>query len=122
MSDPLYPKLTREVAETRQRLTPDAEAAFRAFSQQVYAEGALSAKVKQIIAVAVAHVTQCPYCIDIHTRQALRQGASAEELMEAIWVAAEMRAGGAVAHSALAIHRIEAHGTTTAAQTSTESR
>ena len=61
----------------------------------------LSAKVKQIIAVAVAHVTQCPYCINGHTKTALRAGATPEELMEAIWVAAEMRAGGAYAHSTL---------------------
>ena len=56
-------------------------------------------KVKQLIAVAVAHVTQCPYCIKGHTKAALRQGASQQELMEAIWVSAEMRAGGAYAHS-----------------------
>ena len=62
---------------------------------------------KQIIAVAVAHVTQCPYCIKGHTKAALRHGASQEELMEAIWVAAEMRAGGAYAHSVLAIEEME---------------
>jgi AhpD family alkylhydroperoxidase len=62
--------------------------------------------MKQVIAVAVAHVTQCPYCIKGHTKLALRQGASREELMEAIWVAAEMRAGGAYAHSALAIEKM----------------
>jgi AhpD family alkylhydroperoxidase len=56
-----------------------------------------------LIAVAVAHVTQCPYCIRGHTSAALQQGATAEEIMEAIWVAAEMRAGGAYAHSALAL-------------------
>jgi alkylhydroperoxidase/carboxymuconolactone decarboxylase family protein YurZ len=46
-------------------------------------------------------VTQCPYCINGHTKAARRSGATAEELMEAIWVAAEMRAGGAYAHSTL---------------------
>ena len=51
-------------------------------------------ETKQLIAVAVAHVTQCPYCIRGHTRAATRQGATPEEIMEAIWVAAEMRAGG----------------------------
>ncbi len=73
------------------------------FGKTVFADGALSAKIKQIIAVAVAHVTQCPYCINGHTKAALRTGATAEELMEAIWVAAEMRAGGAYAHSTLMI-------------------
>jgi AhpD family alkylhydroperoxidase len=73
----------------------------------VFANGALPAKTKQIIAVAVAHVTQCPYCIDGHTKAALGAGASPEELMEAIWVAAEMRAGAAYAHSAIALAAIE---------------
>ena len=67
----------------------------------------MSGKTKQLIAVAVAHVTQCPYCIKGHTKAALRDGATPEELMEAIWVAAEMRAGGAYAHSALALETID---------------
>ena len=103
---PLYPKATPALAEQRRRLAPGPAQAFRAFSQSVFAEGALSAKTKQLIAVAVAHVTQCPYCIRSHTRTALRQGATGEEIMEAIWVAAEMRAGGAYAHSALALDTI----------------
>ena len=63
---------------------------------------------KQFIAVAVAHVTQCPYCINGHTKLAIRKGNTPEEIMEAIWVAAEMRAGGAFAHSTLALDAIEA--------------
>ena len=102
----LYPKATPALAEQRRRLAPGPAQAFRAFSQSVFAEGALPAKTKQLIAVAVAHVTQCPYCIRSHTRTALRQGATGEEIMEAIWVAAEMRAGGAYAHSALALDTI----------------
>jgi AhpD family alkylhydroperoxidase len=101
--EPLYPQATREVAEQRTRLAPGPAAAFRAFSQSVFAEGALPTKTKQLIAVAVAHVTQCPYCIRGHTAAAMRHGATAAEIMEAIWVAAEMRAGGAYAHSALAL-------------------
>ena len=108
MSDGLYPTITGEYGKMRRELTPDTEAAFQAFSQQVFAEGALSVKMKQLIAVAVAHVTQCPYCIKGHTKAALRHGASQEELMEAIWVAAEMRAGAAYAHSILAIDTMEA--------------
>ncbi len=103
MSDPVYPPTTTELAERRKALAPGIHDAFQAFSRQVFAEGALDRKTKQLIAVAVAHVTQCPYCIRGHTRAALRQGASEQELMEAIWVAAEMRAGGAFAHSALAL-------------------
>jgi AhpD family alkylhydroperoxidase len=107
MSDGLYPAATRELAEKRRGLAPEAEAAFQAFSQKVFADGALPVKIKQLIAVAVAHTTQCPYCISGHTKAALRHGASQEELMEAIWVAAEMRAGGAYAHSLLAITEME---------------
>jgi AhpD family alkylhydroperoxidase len=99
----LYPHPTRELDERRTRLAPEAALAFRAFSKSVFAEGALAAKTKQLIAVAVAHVTQRPYCIRSHTAAALRMGATSEEIMEAIWVAAEMRAGGAYAHSILAL-------------------
>jgi AhpD family alkylhydroperoxidase len=104
--EPLYPPPTRELSEQRSRLAPGPAEAFRAFSDSVFAEGALSAKTKQLIAVAAAHVTQCPYCIRGHTAAALRKGATAEEIMEAIWVAAEMRAGAAYAHSALALDTI----------------
>jgi AhpD family alkylhydroperoxidase len=78
----------------------------------VFADGALPGKTKQLIAVAVAHVTQCPYCIRGHTQSALKAGATEQEIMEAIWVAAEMRAGGAYAHSALALDVMaHTHGT-----------
>ncbi len=97
----------RALAEKRRALAPETEAAFRQFSQAVFRDGALAGGTKQLIAVAVAHVTQCPYCIKGHTKAALRAGATAEELMEAIWVAAEMRAGGAYAHSTLALEEIE---------------
>ena len=103
----MYPSSTRELAQKRRELSPDTEAAFQAFSRTVFADGALSAKIKQIIAVGVAHVTQCPYCIKGHTKAALRHGATEKELIEAIWVAAEMRAGGAYAHSVLAIEEMD---------------
>ena len=108
MSDthPLYPAATRELANQRNALAPNPLAAFKAFSQSVFADGALPAKVKQLIAVAAAHVTQCPYCIRGHTKAALQHGATPEEIMEAIWVAAEMRAGAAYSHSALALDTI----------------
>jgi AhpD family alkylhydroperoxidase len=89
--------------DPRKQLAPDTYEAFHAFSRAVFAAGALDQKTKQLIAVAVAHVTQCPYCIRGHTKAARRHGATPEEVMEAIWVAAEMRAGGAWAHSTLAL-------------------
>ncbi|MBV6271485.1 carboxymuconolactone decarboxylase family protein [Alcaligenaceae bacterium CGII-47] len=107
MDQAMYPSLTQEIAKKRAELAPEPLAAFKAFSKAVFAPGALDAKTKQLIAVAVAHVTQCPYCIKGHTQGASRAGASDAEIMEAIWVAAEMRAGGAYAHSALALQELE---------------
>jgi AhpD family alkylhydroperoxidase len=102
----LYPSATGELAERRKALAPAQAEAFKAFSRSVFADGALPAKTKQLIAVAAAHVTQCPYCIRGHTSAALQHGATPEEIMEAIWVASEMRAGAAYAHSALALDTI----------------
>ena len=107
----VYPAATKELTEQRKRLAPKPAEAFKAFSRSVFAEGALPAKTKQLIAVAVAHVTQCPYCIRGHTGAALQHGATAEEIMEAVWVAAEMRAGATYAHSALALDTIACQGT-----------
>ena len=82
---------------------PEVAEAFNNLIMAVVKRPALDAKTKQLIAVAVAHVTQCPYCIKGHTKAALRHGATRQELMEAIWVAAEMRAGGAYAHTAISL-------------------
>lgn len=106
-SDQLYPEATREISEKRAVLAPEITEASRNFSKTVFKEGALPEKTKQLIAVAVAHVTQCPYCIRGHTALAMRKGASKDEIMEAIWVASEMRAGAAYAHAALAIDEME---------------
>jgi len=106
MSESMYRPTTPEIAARRKELAPDIHDAFEAFSRVVFADGALPEKTKQLIAVAVAHTTQCPYCIAGHTRLAARKGASPQEIMEAIWVAAEMRAGGAYAHSTLALHAL----------------
>ena len=103
MDHPMYPEPSIELHRQRKDLAPATAAAFKAFSDSVFADGALSSKTKDLIAVAVAHVTQCPYCIRGHTASALRKGATQQEVMEAIWVAAEMRAGGAYAHSNLAL-------------------
>lgn len=107
MDDAMYPNPTPEIARRRAELAPEPLAAFKAFSKAVFAAGALDAQTKQLIAVAVAHVTQCPYCIKGHTEGAARAGATDAQIMEAIWVAAEMRAGGAYAHSSLALQTLQ---------------
>ena len=101
-----YPHTSTELAKRRRELAPEIYGAFRAFGQRVFADGALPKKTKQLIAVAVAHVTQCPYCIRGHTALASQEGATEQEIMEAIWVAAEMRAGAAYAHSVIALDAV----------------
>lgn len=109
MEKHVYTPPSKELSEKRRQLAPDVDAAFRELSKRVFAEGALPVKVKQLIAVAVAHVTQCPYCIRGHTEGALGHGATEQEIMEAIWVAAEMRAGAAFAHSVIALETMQQH-------------
>jgi len=100
----------RELAKKKAELAPKQIEAWRTFSRAVFKEGVLDEKTKQLIAVAVAHVTQCPWCIKAHTPMAMRKGASKEEIMEAIWVAAEMRAGAAYSHATLAMEEMEKQG------------
>ena len=107
-SEQLYVIPTKENAELRAKAAPEIMDAWRNFSRTVFKAGALDEKTKQLIAVAVAHVTQCPYCIHSHTEQAMKKGASKEEIIEAVWVASEMKAGAAYAHSALAMDEIMA--------------
>ncbi len=107
MSDISMPRPTRAHAEKRHALAPGADDAFHAFSKAVFAEGSLDRRVKQLIAVAVAHVTQCPWCIEGHVKAARREGATGAQIMEAIWVAAEMRAGASFAHSIKALELLD---------------
>lgn len=103
MHDHVYPVLTPELSRHRRELAPEIEKAFQEFNRAAFADGALPRKVKELLAVAVAHTTQCPYCIRGHTLAALRHGATEQEIMEAIWIAAEMRAGAAYTHAAIAL-------------------
>jgi len=106
MTHDVFPPATAAMSARRKALAPETHDAFTAFSKQVFTDGALPEVTKQLIAVAVAHTTQCPYCIRGHTRLAHQKGATDEQIMEAIWVAAEMRAGGAYAHAAIALEAL----------------
>lgn len=108
-SENLFPIATKELLDKKAALASKNLEAWRSFSKTVFEVGALPEKTKQLIAVAIAHVTQCPYCIRSHTKTAMRKGASKEEIMEAIWVAAEMRAGAAYAHATIAMDEMEKH-------------
>lgn len=64
----------------------------------VFADGALTAKEKALIALAVAHTVQCPYCIDAYTEDSVKKGYSNEQMMEAVHVATAIRGGASLVH------------------------
>lgn len=66
-------------------------------------DGAIPRKYRELMAIAVACTTQCPYCIEVHTKAAKAAGASREELVETAFLAAALRAGGAATHGAMAL-------------------
>jgi len=103
---------SKQLRKLRQ-LKPDLFSSFVDFDKKVFADGALDLKTKEIIAVATAHITQCPFCIDAHTKRAKSAGASDAEIAEAIFVAMAMRAGGAFAHAAIAMGSLEEEPKTT---------
>ncbi len=70
-------------------------------------DGRIPHKYRELIAVAVAHTTQCPYFIEVHTKGARKAGATREEVAEAVFLAAALRAGGAAAHGLLALKFLE---------------
>lgn len=107
MTESLYKQITPQIAKQRRETASENFESFRDFSKQVFSDSALDAKTKQLIAVAAAHITQCPYCIESHAKLAVKAGATRQQIMEAIWVAAEMRAGAAYAHSGIALSAID---------------
>jgi len=79
-------------------LAPDAMSTFQAFDKAALADGAIPKKYKELMAIAVALTTQCPYCIEVHRKQALKAGVTEQELAEAVFVASALRAGAALTH------------------------
>src|SRR6202035_5902930 len=84
-------------------LAPEVMKAFWAFDKAAVAAGAIPVKYKELIAIAVALTTQCPYCIDIHSANARKAGAPEAEIAEAAMIAASLRAGAAVPHATHAL-------------------
>jgi AhpD family alkylhydroperoxidase len=77
---------------------PEAMKAFVAFDKAALAGGAIPGKYKELMALAVALTTQCPYCIEIHSNKAREIGASDQEIAEVVLIAAALRAGAAITH------------------------
>ena len=79
-------------------LSPEAMSTFQAFDKAALADGVIPKKYKELMAIAVALTTQCPYCIEVHRQQALKAGATEKELADVVFVASALRAGGAITH------------------------
>ena len=84
-------------------LAPEAFQGFVAFDEAAFKGGAIPLKYKELMAVAVALTTQCPYCIEVYAKKARKAGATEQELAETMLVAAALRAGGAVTHGTHAL-------------------
>ena len=82
-----------DIAHLR-KLNPDLYDSWMAYHDSVFTDGALSAKEKQLIAVAVAHITACPYCIRSRVRASKKEGASDQEIIESIYVGLRLNMGG----------------------------
>lgn len=86
--------------KTIEASAPEALKAFWAFDKAAMSAGAIPVKYKELIALAVAFTTQCPYCIEIHAKKAREAGGSDQEIAEVVGVAAALRAGAAITHGA----------------------
>ncbi|MDB5352607.1 MAG: hypothetical protein JWN86_3854 [Planctomycetota bacterium] len=94
----MYDMANLKKLKTLGTLAPAAWEGFLAFDKAAMADGVIPAKTKELIAIAVALTTQCPYCIEIHSKRAKAAGCSEAEIAETVMVAAALRAGGAVTH------------------------
>ncbi|MFJ7662191.1 carboxymuconolactone decarboxylase family protein [Lysinibacillus sp. NPDC097162] len=95
----LYQKSSIRRLPELAKLTPETFKAFAEFDKLALSDGIIPKKTKELIAIAAAHVTGCPYCIDAHVTNAKRLEISKEEIAEAIMVATALKAGSAIAHS-----------------------
>lgn len=95
-------KNLRRIAQL-DKLAPEAFEAFRSLDDVAFQEGAIPRKYKELMAIAVAQNTGCAYCLEIHARLARKNGASEEEIGEAVMVGVAMAAGAAVTHGAHAL-------------------
>ena len=82
---------------------PEAVKAFWAFDKAAMAAGAIPVKYKELMALAVAFTTQCPYCIEIHANKAREATATEQEIAEVVAIAAALRAGAAITHGTHAL-------------------
>ncbi|MBF2001716.1 MAG: carboxymuconolactone decarboxylase family protein [Synechococcales cyanobacterium M58_A2018_015] len=90
--------------------SPELAEKFFAYYGAVFAEGALSVREKALIALAVAHTVQCPYCIDAYSKECLQQGADLEQMTEALHVATAIRGGASLVHGMQMLDQVKQLG------------
>ncbi|MDX2230678.1 MAG: arsenosugar biosynthesis-associated peroxidase-like protein [Leptolyngbyaceae cyanobacterium bins.349] len=90
--------------------SPELAEKFFAYYGAVFTEGALSSREKALIALAVAHTVQCPYCIDAYSKESLQQGADLEQMTEAIHVATAIRGGASLIHGLQMLDQVKQLG------------
>ena len=90
-------------------LVPEAYRAFLEFDGKAFAAGAMPVKTKELIALAITQITQCPWCIDAHSKNAIKAGASDAEIAETTFVAMAMASGAAWSHGGLALQSLDEH-------------
>ena len=103
MSEHYHDAADLRLLKEMKKLAPAEYDAWAALDGIVRQDGAIPRKYRELIAIAVACTTQCPYCIEAHAKGAKAAGASREEIVEASLVAAALRAGGATTHGAMAL-------------------
>jgi AhpD family alkylhydroperoxidase len=103
MSEHYHDAADLRLLKEMRKLAPADFEAWSGLNSIVGRDGAIPKKYRELIAVAVACTTQCPYCIEAHAKAAKAAGASREEIVEASFVAAALRAGGAATHGAMAL-------------------
>jgi 4-carboxymuconolactone decarboxylase len=96
--DPYYNPVDLSKFQEIGEEAPELAKKFFDYYGSVFAEGALTEREKALIALAVAHVVQCPYCIDAYTQTCLEKGSNLSEMTEAVHVACAIRGGAALVH------------------------
>lgn len=86
---------------------PELAKKFFDYYNEVFKDGALTSKEKALIALAVAHAVQCPYCIDAYTTESLEKGASEQQMMEAVHVACAIRGGASLVHGVQMMNHVK---------------
>lgn len=90
-------------------LVPEPYRRWLEFDREAFADGALPRKTKELIALGIAQITQCPWCIDVHAKKAMAAGASDQEMAETIFVAMAMASGAAWSHGGLLLQSVHQH-------------